>query len=190
MSVAQKRVGNGRDRTAQAVRLPAKLQAAFARLAEKGIGKIPQWPRQARIGIDYAARVGIGDIATDEVADNLAWTFTVLGVLAKADLERGDPPANCDARDRAEKAGPDCAHAYSLLLTIRDCSEDWEHRGKAYPALPKPQLALLQAAAKGQRLGADKIGPVLAKAEELAGILSKDILHETSTQETSRRRRR
>jgi hypothetical protein len=144
MSAARERAGNGLDRTA--VRLPAKLQAAFERLAVKGVQQpLPQWPRQVRVGVDYAARVGIGDITTDEAADTMAWTLTVLANLNHADLERGDPPATSDAMERAEKAGADCARAYSLLLMIRDCSEDWE----AYPALPGPQLKVLQMADEG-----------------------------------------
>jgi hypothetical protein len=176
MNAPRQRAGNGLDRTA--ARLPAKLQAAFERLAAAGGLRrpLPQWPRQIRIGIDYAARVGVADITTDEAADTLAWTLTVLANLNAADLERGDPPANRDAIEHAEKAGADRARAYTLLLTIRDCSEDWERRGEAYPALPAPQLEILQKAAKGQRLAADKIGPVLVKAEELVGILSTDIL--------------
>ena len=158
--------------------LPRRVMAAFDRLtANGGLGELPQWGRSVRIGADYALRVAMpNDSSGEEACDDFAWTCTVLGNLAKQDIERGDPVASCEAQQRAEKAGPLHAQAFSLLDTIRDCTDVWIAQGRTYPALPAAQMQVLQAAARGERVRAAELEPVREKAEELAGILSRPIL--------------
>jgi hypothetical protein len=132
--------------------LPPKVLAAFRR-APPLPHPLPRWGRAVRLGIDYALRVAIpDDDASDEAIDSFVWNCIVLAAAAKADLERGDPPPTCTALKIAEAAGPDYSRAYDLLGTIRDCSAEWLERGWATPALPAAIMAILQRAARAEKV--------------------------------------
>ena len=151
---------------------------AFDRIEAKGgIGELPQWGRSIRIGVDYAVRIGMpGEDASAEACDSWAWICCVLGNLAQKDLERGDPMASCEAQEHAAKAGPLNTEAFSLLDQIRDCTDHWIRQGRTYPALPAAQMKVLQAAARGKQVSEEELAPVLKKAQELTGILSRPLL--------------
>lgn len=151
--------------------LPERLLQAFARLDPKT--EIPNWPRCVRLGIDYSVHAAGFNPENDADADATAYTCFVLGNLQRRDPP-GDPPARCDAYNRAEKTGPDYLRAYSLLMAIRDATDAWASRGQPNaPALPNATLRILQRAARGERVGdAAKLGLVLDAAEQLSARLS------------------
>jgi len=142
--------------------------------------KLPVWSRSVRLGVDYAVRLAIPDRdASAEACDSWAWACMVLGNAAAADKERGDPPATCEAREVAHRAGPDHARAFELLDQVRDGSDAWAARGWATPALPAASMAILQRAARGERVKAsDDLEGVLAGAQALASQLAYPLLRE------------
>ena len=157
-------------------RLPPKLRAAFARYRPDPDRKRPYYPRDVRIGIEYSLRVTVDDIKSDTEADGFADLCITLAELDEADQARGDPPATGAARAKAEDASPQHGRAFSLLNSIRDCSHYWAKDGRAYPPLPLAQEAILQKAARAEKVDEAELVPVLEKAEELARLLSYPLL--------------
>jgi hypothetical protein len=115
-----------------------------------------------RIGVDYSLRVTGTDPQTDSEADNIAYTCFVLGLLQDRD-PKGDPPATGSAQQRAEKAGPRNAQAFATLGTIRDATQILEQHGEAVPTLPDKAMAVLQAAARGERRDETTLELVITK---------------------------
>jgi len=144
--------------------------AAFDRLAANPptAETLPAWPRSVRLGIDYSVSVAANSIAdmTPGEADSFAWTCTVLGMLQERDPP-DDPPATCAAQEAAEKAGPFYAQAFALLGFIRDTTATLLQRGIPVPALPSATMALLQKAARGERVPDAELDGVLEAAQRL-----------------------
>jgi hypothetical protein len=182
MNRAERRAASHQGNSS-AVRLPVGVLAAFDRLAEIHADsplKLPSWGRSVRIGVDYALRVSVPDQdANAQVCDSWAWACLVLGNATKADEARGDPPATCAGLDAAQRAGPDNARAFELLNQVRDCADAWARKGWPAPALPDASMAVLQRAARGERVNAaENLPAVLDAAQDLAGRLTYPLLRE------------
>jgi hypothetical protein len=153
--------------------LPRRLEAAFARLDPQT--PVPPWPRAVRLGADYSLRASGMNPETDRDADSLAYACFALGNLAQHDPP-GDPPATCEAHDRASSAGSDYARAFDLLGQIRDGSAAWAQRGWPVPTLAPHTIKILQRAARGERVKDEVLGPVLEAAEHVANELGMRLL--------------
>ena len=152
--------------------LSRRLEAAFARLDPAT--PVPAWLRAVRIGVDYSLRVSGIDPQTESEADSLAYLLCTWH-LSNRDPP-GDPPATESAQQRAGKAGPRNAQAFATLGTIRDAAQILKQHGEAVPTLPDKAMAVLQAAARGERRDETTLELVITKAEALAQELASRVL--------------
>ena len=95
--------------------------------------------------------------------------------MEAADPE-GDPPATCTAHDKAERAGPECGEAFDLLGRLRDAQDALRKHGYEVPDMPDEAWRVLQRAARGERVQAATLRPVLHQGQLLADQLSLQVL--------------
>jgi hypothetical protein len=134
--------------------------------------EVPYMPRAARLGVDYALRVAgpTGDLAV------FARHCFAEGVRRNRDDAPGDPPPDCEARAKAERAGPLHARAFSTLERLRDSSELLRRTGESVLALPRSAEKLIQTAARGERVDTLRLELALEQADRLIRRLSHQLL--------------